>query len=285
MKGSSLFGDRSVASVSLVEQSVARWYAHQARVAFYVTAVVAGLLSMAVLSIGRTVAVAAIFGVLVGVVCGFAVAIIVRVWPVLRVLWWWSLEIAILTLVIVVWSVLSRSTSPWLAAAVLAAVLGVVSVIRRLRRWIVARAWCVIVRHRLRLCFAEFIRTASPGGRPVLLPLMLWARPTPAGERVWVWLRPGLDLADLDGKTGRMAVACWAGEVRVVRASSRYAALVRVDITRRDPLIDVVRSPLVEQFGPWDEAPAPVSPGMPPLGLDLDEVPELVVVSPPARRR
>ena len=65
---------------------------------------------------------------------------------------------------------------------------------------------------------------------------MLWARPTPAGERVWLWLRPGLDLTDLDGKTGKVAVACWAGEVRVVRASARFAALVRVDMTRRDPL-------------------------------------------------
>lgn len=108
-------------------------------------------------------------------------------------------------------------------------------------------AWlrCVVVRHRLRLCFAQFVRAVSRT-RSGSLPLILWARPTPAGERVWVWvwLRPGLDLTDLEGKTSKFAVACWAGEVRVVRASERYAALLRVDIARRDPPTAEVLSPL-----------------------------------------
>jgi hypothetical protein len=92
------------------------------------------------------------------------------------------------------------------------------------RRPLVTWVWCVAVGHRIRQCFAEFIRAANRM-HPASRPLMLWVRPTPAGRRVWVWPRPGLGLADLEGRTGRLAVACWAGEVRVVRASTRYAAL------------------------------------------------------------
>ena len=84
------------------------------------------------------------------------------------------------------------------------------------------------------------IRGAGVGSRPGTLPLVLWARPTPAGERVWLWLRPGLELVDLDGKAGLIAVACMGEEVRIVRASQRYAALMRVDVARRDPLTGLV---------------------------------------------
>jgi hypothetical protein len=129
------------------------------------------------------------------------------------------------------------------------------------------------VRHRLRVCFAGFVRTANRLN-PATMPLILVARPTPAGERVWVWLRPGLDLEDLEGKTNKIAVTCWAGEVRVVRASARYAALIRIDITHRDPLTGEVRSPLTDWFGRRHASAVPVWPGLPPLGLDLDDVPE-----------
>jgi hypothetical protein len=84
--------------------------------------------------------------------------------------------------------------------------------------------------------------------------------------------RPGL--ADLEVKTDKLAVACWAGEARVVRASARYAALVRVDVTRRDALTDVVPSPLPALVGDDDAAAVPVPPGLPRLALDLPDVPE-----------
>ena len=49
---------------------------------------------------------------------------------------------------------------------------------------------------------------------------------------------------------------------------------MRVDITRRDPLTGEVLSPLAAVFDDdtWDNAP--VSPGMAPVGLDLDDIPE-----------
>jgi hypothetical protein len=104
--------------------------------------------------------------------------------------------------------------------------------------------------------------------------LILLARPTPAGERVWVWLRPGLDLDELENNTGKLAVACWASSVRVACTSPHHAALVRIDVTRRDPLTNLVDSPLV---GLVPSAPGwlePADVGGPTGGLDLDGVPE-----------
>ena len=67
------------------------------------------------------------------------------------------------------------------------------------------------------------------------------------------------------------------GQARVVRTSTRYAALVRVDLARQDPLTGLVASPLallIPQRKNREDAVVPVSPGMPPVGLDLADVPE-----------
>ena len=140
-----------------------------------------------------------------------------------------------------------------------------------------APLWCLIVRHRLRTCFAAFIATNRDG----TLPLILLARPTPAGERVWLWLRPGLSVKDLeqDGQVQKLAVACWANEARVTRASRRYAALIRVDITRRDTLANKVKSSLPnhvpDDMPTSDDLPGtvPVSPAVRPVGVNLADVP------------
>ncbi len=277
-----LFGNRPVGAVALVETPVSRSYARKARVAFFTVTVAVGLLAASGLRDRHHPVVALFLGLLVGLVDGFVVALVVRVWPVLRSLWHWALEIAVAATVVLAGTRLASAMDPLVALGVFAALAAVVSAVRPVRRRVVAWVWCVVVRHRLRLCFAEFIRSANrlhPGS----LPLILAARPTPAGERVWVWLRPGLALADLDGKAGRMAVACWAGEVRAVRASARYAALIRVDVTRRDPLTGVVGSPLARVI------PLQTTPGAPRMtaavGLDLPDVPEIAVVQPRAGRR
>ena len=75
-------------------------------------------------------------------------------------------------------------------------ILGVPAVIPQTRRAFTASAWCLITRHRIRVCFSEFIITNRTGS----LPLIFWAIPTPVGERVWIWLRPGLALADLQNR-------------------------------------------------------------------------------------
>jgi hypothetical protein len=282
-----LFGGSPVGAVSIVERPVSQWYVQRARVAFAGVGVVSGLVAAAVVAVFGPLLLAVVAGVLAGAVCGFVAAVLVRVWPVLRVLWWWSIEIIVGALLVLGPSALARATSPWLAVAVIAVVLGVCVLVGPVRRFLIAWSWCLAVRHRLRLCFAGIVRGSS-GVRPGTLPLLLWTRPTPAGARVWLWLRPGLDLADLDGKTGRIAVACWANQARVVAASEKYAALVRVDLARRDPLTGRIDSPLallIPSLRQNTKAKVPVSPAVPPVGLDLADIEEPPVTEPRGGRR
>jgi hypothetical protein len=279
-----LLNEHPIGAVAVVEAPVSISYARKARITFLTVAVSVAAVTAMVLAVFAHPVLAVLIGIVAGLVCGFVAAVLVRVWPVLRVLWWWSPEITIGALVVLGPAVLARLTWPWLALLLVLAVAVTCGVVGPVRRALAAWSWCLVVRHRLRLCFAQFLRSAART-HPGSLPLVLWARPTPAGERVWLWLRPGLDLVYLDGKTGRIAVACWASEARVVRASTRYAALMRVDLARRDPLTDRVASPLAlliprrtngTNDGGNDNAAVPVSPGLPPVGLDLADVPESV---------
>jgi hypothetical protein len=84
-----------------------------------------------------------------------------------------------------------------------------------------------------------------------LLPLFMWTRPTPVGERLWLWLRPGLSGRDIDNVTDRIAAACWAASARV-KVSPKRAAVVSVDVIRRDPLATSgqITSPLLAGVHP-----------------------------------
>jgi hypothetical protein len=76
----------------------------------------------------------------------------------------------------------------------------------------------------------------------------------------------------------------------MVRASTRFAALIRVDLTRRDALTGKVASPLAALVAnlrndnanrPSDEdAPVPL-----PVGLDLADIPEPEPPQPRGGRR
>jgi hypothetical protein len=292
-----LFGDRPVGAVTIVETPIAQWYVQRARVAFLVVGAVSGVVTAAVVAVFAPLVLAVVLGVLAGVVCGMVAAVLARVWPVLRVLWWWSLEITVAGMLVAGPSWLARATGAWLALVVVVLVAGLCVLVHPVRRWLSAWSWCVVVRHRLRLCFATMIRSAVRVGgmRPPALPLLLWARPTPAGERVWLWLRPGLSLEDLEDKAPLIAVACIAKQVRILPASERYAALLRVDIARRDPLAGEVASPLAllipslrksdEKRENDERADVPVSPVVPPVGLDLADIEEPAVPDSRGGRR
>ena len=137
------------------------------------------------------------------------------------------------------WSLLATHTPLVVRATVVAAIIAAL-LIPTVRRPIVALGWCFVVRHRLRTCFAQFIVANQSGS----LPLILAARPTPVGERVWIYLRPGLSVNELQSRVDKIAVACHASTVIIDRASSRTAAFVRVDIKRRDVLGGIVGTPL-----------------------------------------
>lgn len=263
--------------MAIVDPPVLQWYVRRAGVTALVVGLTCGVLSTAVLSVFWPLWVAVALGAGSGLVCAMSAWILVRVWPVLRSLWWWSFEITTTVLVVGGWVAFAHLTAWWIASAVLLAVAAAVFVPRRSRRFVYAWSWCVVVRHRLRLCFATLVRSQVrvTGGRPAVLPLVLWACPTLAGERVWLWLRPGLSLDDLEGKAGLIAVACIAKQVRIAPASERYAALVRVDIARRDPLTGRIDSPLaalIPSLRNLDEADVPVSPAVPPVGLELADI-------------
>src|SRR5205823_4681252 len=132
-----------------------------------------------------------------------------------RIFWYWLPEILLGLGLVYGWTALMETANLAVSLLVVVLVAGVPAAVGPIRRALWALALCLVVRHRLRMCFASFIASNWDG----TLPLILLARPTPAGERVWVWLRPGLSIGDLeaDGQLKRLAVACWANEVRVVR--------------------------------------------------------------------
>ena len=114
------------------------------------------------------------------------------------------------------------------------------------RRYVVCRFWCVVTRHRVRCCF-EQTRTMTHLGK---LPHLVWARPTPVGERVRVWLPAGLSVKDVENISDNLATACWARSARIER-DRRQAAVVLVHIIRRDPLASTELAPdVLDQVEP-----------------------------------
>jgi hypothetical protein len=278
MAKSNQLGGSPIGTVTVVDAPVSQWYARRAGVAALVVGLATDVVVTAVLSVFCPLLLAVVLGALAGVVCAFVAAVLVRVWPVLRALWWWSFEITTAVVVAGGWVTLAHLAAWWVASAVLLGLAVAVFVPRRSRRFVWAWSWCLMVRHRLRLCFATLVRSQVrvTGGRPAALPLLLWARPTLAGERVWLWLRPGLALEDLEGKAGLIAVACIARQVRIAPASERYAALLRVDIAHRDPLTGRIDSPLALLIPSLrsTEVDVPVSPAVTPVGLELADIAE-----------
>jgi hypothetical protein len=241
------FGGRG-GTVTVIEDRVHRSSARNAKLAFILTIVIVGLLATTVASSYMHPILGLLLGIVLGVLTGAVVWALVRIWPALRVIWWWATEISLAFGLVYGWVALASHTNLLVRLAVVAVLVGVPAAVGPIRRRLLAVAWCVIVRHRLRVCFAQFIIANRSGS----LPLILWATPTPVGERVWIYLRPGLSAKDLEARLDKMAVACWANAVTVERASDGNAAYVRVDIKRREVLTSTVGSPLVDMVDPDD---------------------------------
>ncbi|MFF5072076.1 hypothetical protein ACFY2R_12965 [Micromonospora olivasterospora] len=266
--------------MTVIEARVHRSSARNARLAFILTAVIVGLLSAVVAASYMHPIIALFVGVLIGVPAGAFAWVLVRIWPVLRLLWWWLPEIVITTGAITFWVQVADHTSTPVTLVIVGLVVGVPAAVPVTRRAIVAWTWCLIVRHRLRTCFRQFIIANQSG----TLPLILWAKPTPVGERVWVYLRPGLSSGDLEGRLDRIAVACHASTALVERAADGNAAYLRFDIKRREVLTAQVGSPLVDVINPdtptTERPPAPV-----PTALDLPDVDTPTITLPTQPRK
>jgi hypothetical protein len=117
VSGRNLLGRQPVGAITIVDTPVSQWYVQRARVAFLVVGVVSGVVTAAVSAVFAPMLLAVVLGVLAGVVCGFVAAVLVRSWPVLRVLWWWFFEIAVGAAVVALPSSLARATQPCARAA------------------------------------------------------------------------------------------------------------------------------------------------------------------------
>ena len=261
------FGGRRSGTVTVIEEPVRRSSIRTAKIVFYILWPVVGLLSATVLASKWHPILALLAGIGIGLAVALIVSAVVLIWPVLRVLWWWAAEITLAFGLGIGWVDLAdHTTLPYRIGAVVLAV-GVPAAIPPARRWIIAATWCLITRHRIRVCFSEFIITNRTGS----LPLIFWAIPTPVGERVWIWLRPGLALADMQNRLDLIAVACWADTAIAESASASNSALVRLDIKRRNAFTAPASTPLLDLITPGtpprDHGDLPV-----PTALDLPDV-------------
>ena len=160
------------------------------------------------------------------------------------VLWRFRTEvITLLATSAAVWQLAVAITIVW-TLITFAALVAAVFLSPPVRRFIVARAWCVISRHRLQKVFFE-TRMHTRSGR---LSLVLRIHPTQVGERALIWCRAGICFEDFEAHTGEIAAACYAREARIER-SKRWAQLVQVNIVRRDTLAahHVITSSLVSK--------------------------------------
>jgi hypothetical protein len=268
-----MFG-RGNGTITVIEQPVMRAYRRKAKIVFYVTWFIVAVLAATIMASKWHPVIALLAGIAFGFVTGGIAWGIVAVWPVIRAIWWWTPETLLAGSLVFGWIELAEHTTLIYRLAFTAAITGIPAVFKPVRTRINQATWCLVTRHRIRTCFSEFIITNRTGS----LPLILWARPTPVGERVWIWLRPGLSLADLQTQLDEIAVACWATAALADVASRANAAFIRLDIKRRDVLTGTITSPLLDMIRPGTPA-AQRDTAEIPTALDLPQVPASEVIT------
>jgi hypothetical protein len=173
-------------------------------------------------------------------------------------LWRWRWEFAALTGLVYVWhwhytqirTFFTDTLPAWVAVVFLLGIGYWLVADTPVRRFLRNRVWCVITRHRVRACLVE-TRMLNYSGN---LPFIVGCFSTKTGQVVWLWMRPGLSIEKLENQTETLASACWARSALIAR-SQRNAALVRIDIDRRDPLAKkTITSPLLHDTSGLPEA-------------------------------
>jgi hypothetical protein len=158
----------------------------------------------------------------------YAFGAVARTNPIVA-LWRWRYELAGATGLAAPWVLLGPVAAAALTAGVAAALIGT-AMWPQGRRYLTARAWCIITPHRVRIgCAQAWIH--SRAGK---IPAVLRTTSQPFGERVLLWCRAGTSVDDLSSANALLAAACWADDVRVAR-HPRYAHLVTLDVIRVRP--------------------------------------------------
>ncbi len=100
-------------TITVIETQVHRSFARNAKLAFYVTAIIVGLLTATIETDRMHPILALIVGAGIGCLVGAIAWVIVRVWPVLRLIWWWLPEILLGLGIVYGWTALAQHTPPW----------------------------------------------------------------------------------------------------------------------------------------------------------------------------
>ena len=95
------------------------------------------------------------------------------------------------------------------------------------RGHLIARAWCIITPHRVRVgCAQAWIHS-----RRGKIPIILLTTRQPFGERVHLWCRAGTSAIDFTSAQPLLITACWARDIQVT-SNERYPQLITLDVIR-----------------------------------------------------
>lgn len=141
----------------------------------------------------------------------------------------WRYELSAVGAVAANLLVLGPATGAKVIAAI-ATLIGAVACWPTGRRVLVARLWCIVTPHRVRVgCAQAWIHS-----RDGKIPIVLITRRRPFGERVYLWCRAGTTAFDFSSASALLAGACWAQDVRVA-CHPRYTHIIALDVIRREP--------------------------------------------------
>ena len=146
------WGRKSSGTVTVIETRVHRSSERNAKLAFFLTLFVTLLLTASIVSDYIHPILALFVGLAAGLFAGAIAWALVRIWPVIRVIWWWTPEILLTLGLVYGWTGLARTTDAAVRLVVLAVLIGVPALLPWTRHRIVALAWCVIVRPRWTVC-------------------------------------------------------------------------------------------------------------------------------------
>ena len=158
---------------------------------------------------------------------------------VVRVLWPFRRELAVITAVCWIWQLVADWMAGWASLLVTAALVGLVLGVAPLRRPVLG--WLAGGRTRRQLLAGLVqVRATDLNGRA---PRVVRVRPTPIGQRLWLRLRPGQSAEAILTRVPELRAAVHSRDVRLARDEAR-SDRVTVDVVRRDPLS-------VSEVVPW----------------------------------
>ena len=87
---------RGTGTITVIEEPVLRSYRRKAKIVFYVTWVIIGVLAATVAASKWHPIIALLAGLAAGLITGAIAGAVVAAWPVLRAIWWWTPETALI---------------------------------------------------------------------------------------------------------------------------------------------------------------------------------------------